>query len=971
MRALLVQQGCAVALEGEDKFPKDTKDEVKKKIMAKAHSMILLSVTNEVLREVVDQMTASELWDKLCEKYQNNSLTNRLYQKQWLYTLRMFESTQNFVDTMLYGRTTISVNDVKDALLSKELKRKVSGDEGSGSGLFAGRGRSQERNNRNERSRSKSRNSRKVKCYRCKEKGHIKRDCPQKRGNSKSESSNSGSATVVQDGSDDGDFGDVLTVCSASTTDTWIMDTSASHHMTFSRDIFASFKEWNRIVKLGDDARNLISLCTLAKNGLKYHGEGEWVKVSKGSCFDEGKTAVWNLFFAGHFSDRNGGGIPGLLGGDVTGKIQLCEACVKGKQRMIKFSTDQHTSKEILKYVHSDLWGPSPTKDEVFRKFKEWKTMVEKRTGKQVKTLRTDNVLEFCNTPFDNFCKKEGIVRHHTVRHTPQQNGVAKRMNQTLMARARSPSTAIGLKTPQEVWSGKYSNYSDLRIFVYPAYAHVNDGKHEPRAVKCIFLGYVTGVKGYRLWCTEGKSPDKFLISRDVTVDESAMLGQSRGCESFAVEPVEEEADNTGTGVEGSIAVRKGKRNVPSPARYAGCVNTYDIDSVAYALASLEKNKTWDHVTLSNGVKPVGCKWVLNRKEGIPGVEPARFKVRLVAKGFSQKEGIDYHEVFSPVVKHKTIRILLAMVGEFNPELEQLDVKSAFVHGNLEEWIYMSQSEGFNNSRREQVSGDSYVYLLLYVDDMLIAAKNMTMINDLKALLKSKFEMKDLGAAKKMLVLLLAAHFKLDQSTIPGIDKEVKYMNDSIFKCNGKSYGASNICLVYDGKGHGDGLVSYVYSDYGGDLVKRRSLTCFIFNLFGCAVSWKSTLKPTVALSTNEVEYMSMTEGIKECIWLHGLVQSLGLKVKKPALFCDTQSALSLAKNLVYHERTKYIDVRLNFIRDVLEEDMFSIQKIATEHNPADMLTKALPTEKKETTKTDTEEPLAVREIPSQGGDVV
>nr|GFA14863.1 retrovirus-related Pol polyprotein from transposon TNT 1-94 [Tanacetum cinerariifolium] len=177
MRALLVQQGCAVALEGEDKFPKDMKEEVKKEIMAKAHSAILLSVTDEVLQEVVDQTTAFELWDKLCEEYHNNSLTNRMYQKQWLYTLRMFESTQvkdhldtlnriildlqgvgvkvddedqafillcflpglyeNFVDTMLYGRTTISINDLKDALLSKELKRKVYGDEVSGSGLFA------------------------------------------------------------------------------------------------------------------------------------------------------------------------------------------------------------------------------------------------------------------------------------------------------------------------------------------------------------------------------------------------------------------------------------------------------------------------------------------------------------------------------------------------------------------------------------------------------------------------------------------------------------------------------------------------------------------------------------------------------------------------------------------------------------------------------------------------------------------
>ena len=84
-------------------------------------------------------------------------------------------------------------------------------------------------------------------------------------------------------------------------------------------------------------------------------------------------------------------------------------------------------------------------------------------------------------------------------------------------------------------------------------------------------------------------------------------------------------------------------------------------------------------------MKPIECKWVFKRKEGIPGVEPARFKARLVAKGFSQNEGIDYNEVFSPAVKHKTIRVLLAMVGTLDLYLEQLDVKTVFLHNNLEE----------------------------------------------------------------------------------------------------------------------------------------------------------------------------------------------------------------------------------------------------------------------------------------------
>ena len=83
------------------------------------------------------------------------------------------------------------------------------------------------------------------------------------------------------------------------------------------------------------------------------------------------------------------------------------------------------------------------------------------------------------------------------------------------------------------------------------------------------------------------------------------------------------------------------------------------------------------------------------QKKGIRKVEDARFKVRLAARGFSKKEGIDYNEIFSPVVKHSSIHMLLALVAQFDLELQQLDVKTAFLHGDLEETIYMDLLEGF------------------------------------------------------------------------------------------------------------------------------------------------------------------------------------------------------------------------------------------------------------------------------------
>ena len=118
-------------------------------------------------------------------------------------------------------------------------------------------------------------------------------------------------------------------------------------------------------------------------------------------------------------------------------------------------------------------------------------------------------------------------------------------------------------------------------------------------------------------------------------------------------------------------------------------------------MGSLRKNKTWILVDQPKKQKVVGCKWIFKKKEGIPGVERPRFKARLVAKGFTQVEGIDYNEIFSPVVKHCSIRIILGLVNQYDLELEQLDVKTAFLHGNLKETIYMNQPEGFEEGENK------------------------------------------------------------------------------------------------------------------------------------------------------------------------------------------------------------------------------------------------------------------------------
>lgn len=144
---------------------------------------------------------------------------------------------------------------------------------------------------------------------------------------------------------------------------------------------------------------------------------------------------------------------------------------------------------------------------------------------------------------------------------------------------------------------------------------------------------------------------------------------------------------------------------IEEPNNYREAMNNKNsrnlIKAMREEMNSLVRNRTWTLVPNPGDMKIVSCKWIFKRNEGIPGVEDSRYKVRLVARGFTQKEGIDFNEIFSPVVKHSSIRILLAMVSLFDLELEQIDVKTAYLHGNLEEKILMSQPEGFEEKGYE------------------------------------------------------------------------------------------------------------------------------------------------------------------------------------------------------------------------------------------------------------------------------
>ena len=206
------------------------------------------------------------------------------------------------------------------------------------------------------------------------------------------------------------------------------------------------------------------------------------------------------------------------------------------------------------------------------------------------------------------------------------------------------------------------------------------------------------------------------------------------------------------------------------------------------------KNEAWDLVELPAGRKPIGSKWVFKRKINAEG-KVEKYKARLVAKGYSHALGIDFGDIFSPIAYATSIKLLLSIAAAFDFEVEQMDVKTTFLHRDLEEEIYMKQPEGFAvKGKKELVCklkkplyglkqsprmwyqkfdtfirglgftrskedhcvyfkliGYHVIYLVLYVDDMLLVGNDKEIIQDLKTQLYSKSDMKDLPTTNYIL----------------------------------------------------------------------------------------------------------------------------------------------------------------------------------------------------------------------------
>ncbi|GJT74862.1 putative RNA-directed DNA polymerase [Tanacetum coccineum] len=644
-------------------------------------------------------------------------------------------------------------------------------------------------------------------------------------------------------------------------------------------------------------------------------------KISKSivnAIDNDDMTELWHKRL-GHMSEKGMSILSkkNVLSGVHDINLKKCSHCLAGKQTRRAFkSRPSFRTENILDLVHSDVCGPMKTKtlggcsyfvtfiddhsrkvwvytlktkDQVLDVFKQFHALVERQTGKKLKCIRSDNGGEYIG-PFDAYCREHGIQHQKTPPKTPQLNGLAERMNRTLVERVRcllshaglpasfwgealntavhvinlTPCVPLRFDVPDRVWSGKDVSYHHLRVFGCKASVHIPKDERSKLDVKnkpCVFLGYGQDELGYRLYDPVQK---KLVRSRDVEFDEDQTLKDVEKTEKETIpqhnddpidlDPVppkhfdaqfgddiqnDEEQNDEEHGADDVdaqeqpnldedvhpelpvpmppfVPLRRSTRDHHPSTRYSA--NEYVLltdggepecyaeamedehkkewfDAMQDEMKSLYENNTFELTKLPKGKRALKNKWVYKLKTEEYTPRP-RYKARLVVKGFSQKKGIDFDEIFSPVVKMGSIRVVLGLAASLDLEVEQMDVKTAFLHGDLDKEIYMEQPEGFQVKGKEdyvcrlqkslyglkqaprqwykkfesvigkqgfrktfsdhcvffqRFGDDDFIILLLYVDDMLIVGKNIGRIAQLKQDLSKSFAMKDLGPAKQIL----------------------------------------------------------------------------------------------------------------------------------------------------------------------------------------------------------------------------
>ncbi|KAE8730100.1 hypothetical protein F3Y22_tig00003041pilonHSYRG00846 [Hibiscus syriacus] len=959
----LFQKNLYQPLSG--KQPEGMKNEDWALLDRQAFGVIRLTLSRNVTFNIAKEKTTAGLMAALSSMYEKPSASNKVHLMRRLFHLRMTEGASmaqhlnelNTITTQLTfssssGNSKLKFDDVRDLVLSEEIRQRESGEASTSSALHTeSRGRTSERNSNHGRSKSRRGKSRTGKkdftCYNCGKNGHFKRDCRALKKNTGAQES----ANVTEE------TGDAIILSVNSLIESWILDSLASFHSTLCREIMENYVRGDfGKVHLADDenlkivGKGDIRLNLMEKEYSTTFSGCEW-KITKGALViargkktgtlyvtsnleniiaaadADGKSNLWHQRLD-HMSEK---GIKTLLSKGKLSDLKnvdvgLCEDCIFGKQKKVSFAKIGKTPKaEKLELVHIDVWGPSPVpslagslyyvtfiddstrkvwvyfmkkKSEVFDTFRKWKAMVENESGLKVKRLRS---------------------------------------------------------------------------------------KLDVKSNKCVFVGYGGYEFGYRFWDYENR---KIIRSRDVIFNENVMYKD--------MSTVESSSSNTEAETKEFAEFEEISRN-----------------DVQINPEAVQEEPSAPELRRSSRIpKPTqryspSLHYLLLTDNGEPECYDEAMQVEDSVKWeSSMKDEMDSFMIKEEHDGSKRYKARLVVKATENLHLEQLDVKTAFLHGDLEEEIYMRQLEGFIEAGKKNLVctlkkslyglkqaprqwykkfdsfmgsngftrcqedhccyikwfNNSFIILLLYVDDMLVAGSNMQEIIHLKQKLSKQFAMKDLGSAKQIFGMRikrdtnsgtlmlsqaeyinkvlsrfnikdvkpvstpLGVHFRLSKEQSPKTEEERAHMVKVTYASAIGSLMYAMVCTRPDiahavgavsrymnnpGKVHWEAvkwILRYLRdADLAGNIDIRRSTTGYVYTLRETAVSWVSQLQKIVALSTTKAEYVAVTEASKEMVWLQSFLEELGKKQENNVLYCDSQSVIHLVKNPSFHSRTKNI----------------------------------------------------------------
>nr|GEY77392.1 retrovirus-related Pol polyprotein from transposon TNT 1-94 [Tanacetum cinerariifolium] len=628
-------------------------------------------------------------------------------------------------------------------------------------------------------------------------------------------------------------------------------------------------------------------------------------------------------------------------------KDHLCSACQLGKSKKHTHKPKaKNTNLEVLNTLHMDLCRPM-----------------------RVQTING---------------KKYILVIVDDYSRSPQQNGVVKRQNRTLVEAARTMlifskapmflwAEAVATacytqnrsiihtchhKTPYELVDIKKHDLTFFRVFGALCYTR-NDsedlGKHQPTADTVIFVGYAPSRKGYRIY---NKRTRRIMETIHVQFDEltepMAPVHLSTGPAPNFLTPRQISSGlvpNTVPATPSAPPPIKNYAPTPSISPSSSALQSYILhQSVAAKPSYMEErtNALVDNPPFVNVFTPKPHSEASS--SGDISLTDSPY-ARLVAKGYRQEEGIDFKESFTPVTRIKAIRIFIANATSKNMLVYQMDVKTDFLNGELKEKVYVSQHEGFVDPDHP-----THVYRLKKALYGLKQAPRAWYDTLSRFLLDNNFSKGAIDptlftrkTGKHILLVQIYVDDIIFASTDP-TDCDM-FSNEMSAKFQMSMIGQMSFFL-------GIPVDQNRFRSMVGSLMYlTASRPDLVFAVCMCArstsesaqflgdklVSWSSKKQKSTAISTTETEYISMYGCCSQILWMRSQLTDYGFDFNKIPLYCDNRSEIALCCNNVQYSRSKHIDIRHHFIREQVERGVVELYFVTTDYQLANIFTKALP----------------------------